>query len=108
MTSIGQFAHAGGGAVAGSNSGGGPDLKSGGVDAVAETAILSFAMMMAEEMLLGTVGSPAQALAKKLPGASENVTGQMTKLREEDQLASDRREISRMMSRKDESMNFRA
>jgi hypothetical protein len=78
----------------------------GGAAAV-EDAIRTFAMMMAEEMLLGKSASPAEAIAKKLPGATENVNARMQTLREEEQLVSDRREIGRKMSEKDNAMAFR-
>lgn len=105
MSSIGQFAQPGAGASAGAGS---SSAASGqGDTSITEAAIRTFAMMMAEEMLLGTNSSQAQAIAKKLPGASENVTGQMETLRQENQLVSDRREIGKMMSRKDDAMAFR-
>ena len=78
----------------------------GGAAAV-EDAIRSFALLMVEEMLLGTTNSQSQAIAKKLPGATENVNARMQALREEEQLVSDRREIGRKMSEKDNAMNFR-
>lgn len=78
-----------------------------GGSATAEDAIRTFAMMMAEEMLLGTTSSQSPAIAKKLPGATENVNARMQTLREEEQLVSDRREIGRKMSEKDNAMAFR-
>lgn len=105
MSTIGQFAQP----SAGMSAGVGAGATSGGQGdtSTVEAAIRSFAVMMAEELLLGTNSSQAQAIAKKLPGASENVTAQMQTLREENQLVSDRREIGKMMSRKDEAMAFR-
>lgn len=74
----------------------------------ADAAVQTFALMMAEHMLFDPASSPTQGIAKKMPGASENVTAQMQALREESQVTADRREMSKKMSQKDEAMNYRA
>ena len=107
MSTFGSISHAGNGvsAVPGITPGSAQSAQGGA--ATAEDAIRTFAMMMAEEMLLGKSASPAEAIAKKLPGATENVNARMQTLREEEQLVSDRREIGRKMSEKDNAMAFR-